>query len=334
MMPGVLKSALLAAALAVTMAVCGAASLACAEELDEFDVGESDPQLPAKIWKWNAECYGCHSGYGFREQGLKEPPHEGARKGMDMAKLAGMLVAHEGFERGVHGAMACKDCHTDNYVVYPHIPDSRGKIKGCESCHQAPAKIITPEFNASIHYKEHTAGFTCLACHDSHLMQKASKLKSPRLIAQQDNAMCIGCHDSDVRYARFKPAARRPDLKEAHAFLPNPDMHWRQVRCIDCHTPESDQGVSHQVTGKGTAERDCASCHSAASALNNRLYRRSPEDQPFEMAGFLNAFVLNEAYVVGATRSLWLDKASLLAGAVLLAGLGIHAAIRLRRRRK
>ena len=197
-------------------------ALAWAEEADDFGLTEVDPELPQKIVKWNADCLSCHS-----RQGLTAPP----RQGMDMALLAKLLVEQERFEHSYHGKMACKDCHTEAYVPYPHKQNASKQIKGCVECHQNPARTIQPEFKASKHFKEHSDRFSCLSCHDAHTDRKASRLETAHLAAVQDNAMCQSCHDDDTRYmalklpastpASSKPVARRPDMAKTHDWLPN-----------------------------------------------------------------------------------------------------------------
>ncbi len=296
--------------------------LSLAEEAGEFGLEEKDPELPAKIKAWNADCLSCHS-----EEGIAKPP----RQGMDMALLSKMLVDHPRFERSDHGKMACKDCHGEPYVPYPHGVNAKAGIKGCESCHQQPAKTITPEFKASRHFKEHSAKFTCLSCHDSHTMRKAAKLASAQLAARQDNPQCLQCHNDSKRYeALMKPDAKRPDMTAVHAWLPEMALHLDHVRCIDCHSPVSDGALSHQVQGKDKAVRHCESCHAEDGELGKRLYKPMLINAPGEEGGFINAALLREIYVVGGNRNRWLDWAGL--GVLLLTGAAV--AVRARRHRR
>ena len=279
-------------------------ALSPAEEADDFGLTEIDPELPQKIKRWNADCLSCHS-----RQGIESPP----RQGMDMALLAKLLVEQQRFEHSDHGKMACKDCHTDAYVPYPHLPNAKKQIKGCVECHQNPARTIQPEFKASAHFKEHSDRFTCLSCHDSHTMRKASRLETAHLAARQDNAMCRSCHDDDARYSALKlpgskPQSRRPDMAETHDWLPNLDLHLAATRCIDCHSPAADAGaLSHEVQGKDKALRRCEACHGSDTELARRLYKRMLLDKPGSEGGFANAALLSEIYVVGANRNAWLE---------------------------
>ena len=300
-------------------------ALSPAKELDDFGLTEVDPELPQKIRKWNADCLSCHS-----REGLAAPP----RQGMDMALLAKLLVEQERFEHSDHGKMACKDCHTEAYVPYPHLADAKKRIKGCVECHQNPSKTIQPEFKASSHFKEHSERFTCLSCHDSHTMRKASRLETAHLAAVQDNAMCQSCHDDDARYMALKlpagkpatlnPATQRPDMGKTHDWLPHFDLHLAATRCIDCHSPVVDAGpLSHEVQGKDKALRRCEACHGGDTELGRRLYKRMLLDKPGSEGGFANAALLTEVYVVGANRNQWLEWGA--AGALALTALALAA---------
>lgn len=298
-------------------------SPAAAEEDDAFGLEEKDPELPAKIRKWNADCLSCHS-----EAGLKNPP----RAGMDMVLLAKLLVEQGHFETSDHGKMACKDCHGEPYVPYPHLPKAKEQIKGCEPCHQQPARTITPEFKASKHFKEHTARFTCLSCHDSHYGRKAVKLPNARAAVRQDNVQCLQCHDDDKRFLELmKPGAKRPDMSVVHDWLPERGLHFDHVRCIDCHSPVSDMALSHEVQNKDKAVRACEACHVQGGELGRRLYKPMMIDSPGHKDGFSDGALLRELYVVGANRNLWLDLGGLAAIAVAAIALVVR---HLRGRRK
>lgn len=294
-----------------------------AESADEFGLEEKDAELPARIKAWNADCLSCHS-----EQGLTKPP----RQGMDMALLAKLLVDHPRFEKSDHGKMACKDCHGEAYVPYPHLPKAKEQIKGCEPCHQQPARTITPEFKAGKHFKTHTDKFTCLSCHDSHTMRKAAKLPTAQAAVRQDNRQCRACHDDDRRYlALMKPESRRPDMAVVHSWLPEMGLHLDHVRCVDCHSPASDLALSHEVLGKDRAVRRCEACHAEGGELGRRLYKPMLIDAPGEQGGFADGTLLREIYVVGANRNRWIDLGGL--GALGLTALAVLTRI-LRRRTK
>lgn len=223
-------------------------------------------------------------------------------------------------------------------MPYPHLKDAKAQIKTCVTCHQNPAKTIVPEFNASKHFREHSKQFTCLSCHDSHTMRKASKIGSAQLAALQDNAVCMTCHGDDARFAKFKPDGRRPDMVAAHDWLPELELHLGQVRCVDCHTPAADAGaLSHDVQAKDKAVRACEACHAVQTELGRRLYKPVMLDRPGERGGFANGALLDEIYVVGANRNAWLDWGGLAAITLTIAavaGRAIHRRVATRRQRR
>ena len=155
--------------------------------------------------------------------------------------------------------------------------------------------------------------------------------------------MCIDCHNSDLRFSKFSahlPTQRaRPDLDSLHAWLPNAKLHWQAARCIDCHTPAStvrSLGMSHEILGKAKAEKNCVACHSQQSALATRLYRYAATNAGADL-GFANPNILGSAYVLGATRNVYVDWTigALCAATILgLAGHGLMRFLLWARRRR
>ncbi|HXP96551.1 MAG TPA: cytochrome b/b6 domain-containing protein [Telmatospirillum sp.] len=289
-------------------------------ERHPYSLGAADPARPAQIRKINTDCLACHS-----EQGVKAPP----RPDLDLIKLGGLTVSAEALAQSVHAAQACTTCHGDAMVQYPHPENGRQQAKNCVECHPRSAKYTLAAFQDSRHYVRHQESFTCNACHNPHSMTLAANRASPREVAEQDNAACLGCHQNAVRFAAFAAKREMPDLALHHRWLPNADLHWKAVRCIDCHAEATEAGYSHQFVRIVKATRDCSSCHSVESSLRSRLYRKALAEPSVSPGGFLNDFILQRAYVVGATRNLWLDQAILAVGALLLLSLATHAFFRI-----
>jgi len=231
--------------------------------------------------------------------------------------------------------MECSVCHGQGFKVFPHASDAKKAISECGECHAQKALRVETQFDASVHAKNLKDKFTCQTCHDPHVYRVASKVGDPRKIVAQDNAMCVDCHNSDLRFAQFTaamtPKKVRPDLDTLHDWLPNTRLHWSAVRCIECHTPVSpvkSLATSHEVLPKDKAEKNCVTCHSQDSALTARLYRYASTNVGTDL-GFANAGVLGSAYVVGATRNPLIDRAVIgLFGLTVLGLLG-HGAVRL-----
>lgn len=286
----------------------------------------TDPALIEKIRTSNAECYACHT-----VQGVKAPP----RADMDLDKLRRFVHDPAQFDASNHAGMECSVCHGQGFKVFPHAADARKAISECGECHATKALRIETQFDASVHAKTLKDKFTCQTCHDPHVYRVASKVGDPRKIVAQDNAMCVDCHNSDLRFSEFTealtPKKARPDLDALHGWLPNARLHWSAVRCIECHTPVSpvkSLATSHEVLAKDKAEKNCVTCHSQDSALATRLYRYASTNVGADL-GFANPGVLGSAYVIGATRNPLIDRAVIgLFGLTVLGLLG-HGAVRI-----
>lgn len=285
-----------------------------------------DPELLEKIRNSNAECYACHT-----EQGVTQP----VRADMDLAKLGGLLLEDADFKLSGHGRMECKTCHGASYNAFPHAEGARAKISPCEECHAVKVMRIEQQYHSSVHAKNLADKFTCKSCHDPHLFNVAAKIGSPRAIVAQDNAMCLDCHNSDLRFAELgvtmTPRKARPDIDKIHDWLPNTKAHWESVRCIECHTPVSPTkslAMSHEIVAKDKAEKNCVTCHSQKTALRTRLYRHVAETEAAQY-GFVNSAVMGSAYVIGATRNSYVDQAALVLIGLTVAGLAGHGLLRL-----
>jgi predicted CXXCH cytochrome family protein len=290
-----------------------------------------DPETVEQVRKWNAECLDCHT-----EAALRRPP----RPDMDLTKLAKVLTDPARYEQSGHAGMACRTCHTGRFRVYPHQPAanpaaSRPETLECAECHAQKTNRIEDQVARSVHAKNLKDRFTCSTCHDPHVYTTAAKLVEPPKIVSQDNAMCLDCHNSSEKFAKFggtlTPAKARPDIDVIHAFLPNAKRHWQAVRCIECHTPAATTkslAMSHEILNKDKAEKNCVTCHSFDSALRTRLYRHMAETDAAKL-GFLNSAILRDSYVIGATRNPILDLAALVLLGLTFAGVAVHAGLRI-----
>ncbi len=321
-----LKTARAVVVVAILMIVTGI-PLPVLAQTDDFSIGGENSNFALKTKQENAACLSCHS-----EAGIKNPPQQG----LDIAKLATLGIDTGHFESSVHGDSSCKECHGENVAAYPH---TKGPVKGCPECHKGSSSLIEPEFEKSLHHKNNPDTFTCDSCHDAHTIQKTKKLGTLSKIAAQDNDLCLSCHGKDSKYAKFRDPQLRPDMAMVHAWLPRLDLHWKLVRCIDCHTPEVEGAASHDILPKDKSQRHCVACHSMDSSLRVRLSGVLIENEGAKNAGFINAFILNDAYVVGATRNTKLDKLGFILFGLLVSSLALHGVLRIissawRKRRK
>lgn len=291
-----------------------------------------DPETIAQVRKWNAECLECHV-----EAALKKPP----RQDMDMIKLAEAVIDPVRYDQSGHSGMACRTCHLGGYRGYPHQPAAwnltaaKPETLDCAECHAQKTNRIDDQVQKSVHAKNLKAKFTCSTCHDAHVYTTAAKLVEPQRIVAQDNVMCLECHNSDDKFAKFggtlTPVKARPDIDTIHGFLPNTKRHWQAVRCVECHTPPATTkalAMSHEILNKDKAERNCVNCHTRDSALRTRLYRYVAETEAAKV-GFLNSAILGDSYVIGATRNPYLDFGGLALLGLTLAGVAGHAGLRI-----
>ena len=218
------------------------------------------------------------------------------------------------FTASNHGRLSCVRCHASTDVlVYPHGADATPAMT-CLTCHGGEEPVmremrfdqIQAEFDSSIHAScecpDASNGFTCFTCHDPHVF-RISGDPSLATIASQ-NALCFQCHGNPDVFSRIagKSAA---ELNEVHQWLPARQNHWQHVRCLDCHTSYTPPNRSHLVMAKERAVSNCEACHTANTLLATKLYLSN--DETGNQAGFLNAAVFNDSYVIGATRNMWLD---------------------------
>lgn len=261
---------------------------------------------------------------------------------MDQKKLMNpyFIIDTTLYLSGVHRTFGCTDCHSGEYVDYPH----RGELKlepllNCLDCHggdETFAKYhferLDEEFRKSVHYEKNGDNFTCSKCHNPHnyhpLARNSSSIEE---IVAYNNEMCLNCHN-DVRRFHTLSDSTKLQLGQIHAWLPNQELHWKNVRCIECHTQVTDSlMVSHHILPKEEARQVCSECHSANSVLKASLYKyenlrsRTGNDA-------VNALLRNEAYIIGANQVPALKILSLIILAFVVAGIAIHLTFRIRKK--
>jgi hypothetical protein len=229
-------------------------------------------------------------------------------------RLVDLHVPPADFQASNHGERRCLDCHEDEgFKAFPHSEKAKEKSLHCLNCHDDPEnpkfknyrfKEIALQFEKSIHFEKHGKKFTCFSCHDPHAFEVAKNKETTAAVIAQDNGMCLNCHAEPARFTSLTER-RFPDLETSHAWLPNTERHWARARCVECHTPHGER-ISHQILGAKKAERNCVECHSRDSILLTQLYKHRASESR-EKLGFVNAAVLNDAYIIGATRNRFLD---------------------------
>jgi formate-dependent nitrite reductase cytochrome c552 subunit len=241
-------------------------------------------------------------------------------------ELVELSVDPQQLGHSVHGKLACSQCHEQGYHSYPHTAELAATELNCVQCHQDHPDnsdqldfgLIDEEYQASVHALSDdpdAAGFNCHSCHDPHVFRASLLGREIAEIVAYDNHICLSCHET-----------LRDPLTSSHAWLPNREKHWESVRCLDCHTPLSennDRPVSHQILSAEQSNVNCVNCHSQARGLMTRLYQyRSRED--IEERGFFAKAVFNDAYVVGMSRNPLIDWLALILIGLTVLGLTAH----------
>lgn len=279
----------------------------------------------------NKHCFQCHGQRFYTYE--NEFTGRIERKAMN----PNLIYDADEFYSGVHRHFSCTDCHSPDYEIYPHDTELRfEEMFSCLDCHGGDPtwkrynfELIDDEFHKSIHSPDQIEAFNCWSCHDPHSYRLKTRSNfSTREIVTYHNNTCKTCHDNPDRFQLISEELK-PSLEQIHDFLPNFNLHFNAVRCIECHTePEETMWVAHNILPKEMAVRNCVECHSTNSRLMSSLYKYQSLENRRER-GFFNAIILNDAYVIGANRNHFLNVASLvILGLVLLAMIG-HIILRI-----
>lgn len=121
----------------------------------------------------------------------------------------------------------------------------------------------------------------------------------------------------------------KPTVVAIHNWLPNQDLHFKHVRCIECHTAVEDElMVSHNILSKEKAVRRCAECHTSNSLLKASLYKYQNLQERSE-DGTILGVLSNENYVIGSHQIPILKTISLIIFFACLGGIIIHLTFRI-----
>ena len=258
-----------------------------------------------------------------------------------MKMYAELRIDPVNYLNGTHGAFKCTDCHSSDYTTVPHPANVKFETDyTCLDCHggdEAYASFhfetIEEEYARSVHADSLKDDFNCWSCHNPH----SYKLTGPdELIANKvaiDNGMCLNCHGNPIK---FEALAEKdtPNLINMHDWLPNQALHFKKVRCIDCHGAQNDSlMVAHLIKPSKEAVRKCVECHSTNSILMSSLYKHEVREKRNQL-GFYNGVITNEAYIIGANRNYYLNVASIGMFVLALLGILIHSTLRIVKSRR
>lgn len=238
---------------------------------------------------------------------------------------------------GVHNPFDCTDCHSYEYSTYPHSANLKLEPLGtCLDCHGGDETYasyqfekIEEEFQKSVHYQVYGDNFTCAKCHSQHTYAATARTSDNVMeIVEYSNRMCLSCHN-DMKKYELVSGHKNPKIIQIHEWLPNQELHFKYVRCIECHTEVIDSlMVSHNIVGKDLAVKKCVECHTADSRLKTSLYKYQNLQQRSEN-GNLSTMISNESYVIGANQLPVLKWLSVVILILTLAGIIIHTVFRI-----
>ena len=238
---------------------------------------------------------------------------------------------------GVHNQFDCMDCHSYEYETYPHASNLKLEpLATCFDCHGGDESFasyqfekIVEESEKSIHHQIYGDNFTCAKCHSQHTYAATARTSNDVLkIVDYSNKMCLSCHSNMNKY-QLVSGQENTKLIQIHEWLPNQELHFKHVRCIDCHTEVVDSlMVSHNILAKEQAVQNCVECHSANSRLKASLYKYQNLQKRSEN-GTLNTVLSNESYVIGTHQSPFLKLFSIIIFLATIVGVATHIIFRI-----
>lgn len=280
----------------------------------------------------NNRCFKCHG------QAKYEYTNETLGRQVKAHMFSERIVLRDEFYRSNHKTFSCTDCHSEEYVNFPHPGELRmAQNYNCIDCHGGDEKYaqyhfegIDSAYQQSAHYKLEEDGFSCWKCHDPHTYKISVRNKDNlKETIAYDNAICLNCHSDFNRY-QLLTDKEEINIIRKHDWLPNQTSHFANVRCIECHTQINNKiPVSHLIKPKTEAVKLCNECHSQNSILMASLYKFESKAQRRD--GFFNGIILNESYVIGANRNEYLNLLSLVIFLGVLGVIGVHILFRIRK---
>lgn len=290
---------------------------------------QDQEEIPENVTQ-NEQCFKCHGSpfYYYYNEWVEKDVRERMNPYFVFDSAEYYLSNHRSF--------VCTDCHSTDYEEFPHDGSLRMEPKyTCMDCHEGDDTFahfkfeeIVSEFEQSVHSDRHSDDFTCWMCHNPHTYHiNARTSESVVNTIAYDNGICLSCH-ADLDMYNIILDEENPNLLNTHDWLPNQGLHFANVRCIECHAQINDSLlVAHLVLPKEQAVQLCTECHSSNSLMMASLYKHQTIVQRGNI-GFVNAAILNEAYVVGANRNYYLNIISAVIFGLTLLGIFTHAILR------
>lgn len=286
----------------------------------------NEPQLDPDTKK----CLTCHSALRYE---LVDPETGDV---ISMKMYDELRIDPWEYANAAHGSFSCIDCHSPDYEIHPHPIYVKFEPQySCVDCHGAAPQFsdfnfhtIEDEFMRSVHGDHYIEDFSCWSCHNPHSYRNTARQGgNVSDIVAYNNSMCLGCH-GDISHYAVLIERQLTNMLSKHDWLPNQSLHFRKVRCIDCHAAvHEDILVAHHVLPAEQAVRNCVDCHSTNSILMASLYKHQIVERRNKY-GFFNAAITGEAYIIGANRNYYFNVISVLIFGLVLIGITVHATLR------
>jgi len=278
----------------------------------------------------NSDCFRCHGNKTYIAYSSD------SSQTMTMPMSYNRRIDTALYMNSVHGGFACTDCHSQEYQTCPHPADAKFEtIYGCLDCHGGNEKFakyhfedIDAEYQKSVHATK-MSSFTCWKCHNPH--EYTNVFVSTQNIKESvkvSNKACLACHNNPETYNLYE-SEKMKDIAKEHEWLPEQELHFNHVRCIDCHSTLQDSiATPHNIMTSNKAIKDCKVCHSDESRLTASLYKYKMKENR-KTYGFVNAAVVNDAYVIGANRNRFLNIASVVIFSLVAFAILAHIMLRI-----
>jgi hypothetical protein len=326
------KKSIVPLLLIIALAFAVIINSAIAKSQDELQDDTNDKGIENNVFaEDNENCLKCHG----EKMYVLTDTLLGAEKKQSMC-IDNRINRNE-FYNSVHWSFACLDCHSDEYNTFPHALSLRfEEYWTCLDCHgydnnfaQYQFEKIDEEHMKSVHYTATDGNFSCWECHDPHTYKLLTRnTENVSEVILESNNMCLKCHGNEEKFALLS-TRELGDVIPKHDWLPNQNLHFQAVRCIECHSEINDSLlVSHNIMSSENAVKNCVDCHSSNSILMGTLYKYQAKESRSRF-GFINgAIIKNDAYVIGANRSSWLNIASLIIFGLTLGAIIVHTIFR------
>jgi len=275
----------------------------------------------------NKYCLKCHGNAQYELKNIE------TKKIFKKSMGTSYIIDTLDFAKSNHRKFQCTNCHSDDFKTFPHSEKSRfEEVGSCIECHSGDSiavaykfDLIETDYMMSVHNAKHADNFNCWKCHEAH----SYRVKATTI--EYDNSICLSCH-ANIRKYNLILNKNNPNLIQKHEWLPNQQLHFQNVRCIECHSRVNDSVlVAHNVQPKSKAVKLCVECHSTNSLLRQTLYKYQSKEQ-ISNKGFFNAVILNRSYVIGANRNYFLNVASIIILIIIFFGISIHVFLRISKR--